>query len=106
VIKPLNNHCLVELINDHEGLIGVSDENVQKGVLISAELTQDHLTVSTGYRITQIENIAIALDEKAGKVVYWQEYADAGSKFMIDGKQYALVPFYRLIGVDDEQTTA
>lgn len=104
MIKPLFNNCLVELLDDYEGLVGSSDENVQKGVLRDYMLNIDHLTASTGYELGSLATYKELLDSYQGKVVYWQEYADAGSKFMIDGKQFALVPFYRLIGVDDEQT--
>lgn len=106
MIRPLNNHCLIEIIDEYEGIIGSDmNQNVQKGRLLEFNLTQDHLTASTGYFIAgNFEDYAKELTAQLGKVVYWQEYADAGSKFDVDGKHYVLVPWYRLIGFDDETT--
>jgi hypothetical protein len=102
MIAPLNNNCLVEIIDDNDGLYsGTADENVQKGVLRDFYLIDDHITASAGYQICHTAKYKDKLADLIGKVVYWQEYADAGSKFEIDGKQYALVPFYRLIGFEE-----
>lgn len=98
MIKPLNNNCLIEVIDEYEGVIRNTDqENVQKGVLCSFRFEPYHLTASTGFRIEDM----IDMKKLDGKTVYWQEYADAGSKFEIDGKKYVLVPFYRLIGFEE-----
>jgi hypothetical protein len=105
MIKPLFNHCLIEVIDDYEGVIrNNQDENVQKGVLRNFSVSRDHLTTSTGYEVQGLIDYAHLLKDMVGKVVYWQEYADTGSKFSIDGTLYVLVPFYRLIGFDDETT--
>jgi hypothetical protein len=103
MIQPLNNHCLVEVIDEYEGIVG-SDKaaNVQKGYLRDATLVSDHLTASVGYEIQGIEEYVEILEAFIDKIVYWQEYADVGSKFEIEGKQYVLIPFYRLIGVEKE----
>lgn len=101
-IKPLNNMCLIEVIDDYEGVIrNTENENVQKGVFVDYAYVPDHLTASTGYRITDDDLIA-EMAELIGKTVYWQELADAGSKFTVEGKRYVLVPFYRLIGYEEE----
>jgi hypothetical protein len=103
MIQPLSNHCLIEVIDEYDGIVG-SDKaaNVQKGYLRDYGLMSDHLTASTGYKIEIIEDYATAMGKLVGKIVYWQEYADVGSKFEIEGKQYVLIPFYRLIGVEKE----
>jgi co-chaperonin GroES (HSP10) len=102
MLKPLNNHCLIEVIDEYDGIIrDKQNEQVQKGVLRAAEFVADHLTASAGYEITQLVEIANHYDKLVGKTVYWQEYADAGSKFEFDGKKYCLVPFYRLVGYED-----
>lgn len=104
MIKPLNNNCLIEVIDENEGLVGGSTENVQKGVLRDYLLTTYHLTASAGYNIGDSIDMGKLSDHISGmkdKTVYWQEYADSGSKFDIDGKQYVLVPFYRLIGFEE-----
>jgi hypothetical protein len=105
VIKPLFNNCLIEVVNEYEGIVGSDkNENVQKGVLRNYTLVKDHLTASTGYSVEGYIEYAEELNKLKDKVVYWQEYADSGSKFDIAGKQYVLVPFYRLLGFDDETT--
>src|ERR1700755_3010167 len=102
MIKPFNNHCLIEVIDDYDGVIrNTEQENVQKGVLRDYTLNADHLTASTGYLISNIEDQHDFLSTKVDKTVYWQEYADAGSKFTVEGKKYVLVPFYRLIGFEE-----
>lgn len=104
MIKPLNNNCLIEVIDDYDGIIRDSkDENVQKGVLRDFKLDNYHLTASTGLAFTDKygEGMMKYLGTMQGKTVYWQEYADSGSKFDINGKKYVLVPFYRLIGWEE-----
>lgn len=102
MIRPLNNHCLIEVIDEYEGIMGATTDNVQKGVLRDFKLSKEHLTASVGYSLNwSIETEREELKPMLGKVVYWQEYADIGSKFNIDGKEYVLVPFYRLIGVEE-----
>lgn len=104
MIQPLNNNCLIEVIDEYEGVLrNTENENVQKGVLKEVNFFSEHLTTSTGYHIQAgDENVGLQEIYKPilGKTVYWQEYADAGAKFTIDGKQYVLVPFYRLIGFE------
>lgn len=105
MIKPLNNMCLIEVIDEFDGIIRNSaDEQVQKGVLRAAEFVECHLTASTGYTIPKLQEHADAFTKLVGKVVYWEQYADTGKQFDIAGKRYTLVPFYRLIGFDDETT--
>lgn len=102
MIKPLNNHCLIEVIDDYEGVVGSDAQGLQnKGVLRNFTLATDHLTASVGYEIEDVEEYGIYFKGLVGKVVYWEEYADAGKKFTVDGKQYVLIPFYRLIGVEE-----
>lgn len=102
MIKPLNNNCLIEVIDDYAGVIrNTEQENVQKGVLREANFFSYHLTASTGLLMTGMEEIQEMYKPMLDKTVYWQEYADAGSKFEIEGKKYVLVPFYRLIGFEE-----
>lgn len=102
MIRPLNNHCLIEVIDEYEGIMGATTDNVQKGILRDTHLDRVHLTASAGVDITHYsEDIRPEFEKLKGKTVYWQEYADIGSKFHIGGKDYVLVPFYRLIGVEE-----
>jgi hypothetical protein len=97
MIEPMYNNCLIEVIDEFDGVLGSSSENVQKGILRDFKLTKDHLTASTGYSLNWSVEYETELKSLIGKTVYWQEYADAGSKFVVDGKDYVIVPFYRLI---------
>jgi hypothetical protein len=101
MIKPLFNSVLIEVVNEYDGILGATTDNVQKGVLRDYDLIRDHLTASTGYGIIEDPNYEAQLHNMLGKTVYWQEYADAGAKFRIDDKDYVLVPFYRLIGFEE-----
>lgn len=102
MIRPLNNNCLIEVIDDYAGVIrNTENENVQKGVLRDFCLTSYHLTASTGFKMDDIESVDKFYAKRIDKTVYWQEYADAGSKFDVEGKKYVLVPFYRLIGFEE-----
>jgi len=102
-IHPLNNHCLIEVLDDYEGVIrNTENENMQKGKLLGCHFVPFHLTASTGFDLSQytMSEVRDDVEKSLGKTVYWQEYADAGSKFTVDGKKYVLVPFYRLIGFE------
>lgn len=102
MIHPLNNNVLVEVINENEGLVGATTDDVRKGILRDWGLSTEHLTASAGH--TLFEGIVAPdkmLTKLKGKVVYWEEYSDTGKKFNIDGKDYSLIPFYRLIGYDE-----
>lgn len=98
MIKPLFNNCLIEVIDEYDGIVG-SDKatNIQHGILLEYHLIPDHLTAATGYVLFDgVERYEKILKSLVGKTVYWQEYADAGSKFTVDGKDYVLIPWYRL----------
>lgn len=103
MIKPLHNCVLIEVLNEFEGLVGATDENMQCGKLMSFQLIADHLTASAGYHIdpSAIKDYSEQLNNLGGKIVYWQEYADSGSKFKHRGKEYVLIPFYRIIGFEE-----
>lgn len=103
MIKPLNNNCLVELIDDYQGIIRDNQqEQVQKGVLRECLLTSWHLTASAGFDLgPQIMEVKGLMDKLTGKTVYWEEYSDTGKKFEVDGKRYSLIPFYRIIGYEE-----
>lgn len=102
MLKPLFNNVMIELIDDFAGIQRADgNEQLQKGVLVEFQLISDHLTASTGHEIQGIEVYTEELRKMIGKVVYYQEYADSGSVIEYDGKKYAMVPFYRLIGFEE-----
>lgn len=101
-IKPLFNKCLIELTDEYSGILkGSKQEDVQKGTLREYQLVADHLTASTGYYLEGIEEYKELLDSLINKTVYYEQYAESGNIIEKDGKKYALVPFYRLIAVEE-----
>lgn len=93
---------LIEVYDPYEGIVHDTEaDNLQSGYLRGCGLMQDHLTASAGYEIKRMLEYKTVLEGMIGKLVYWQEYADAGGKFPIDGKQYVIMPFYRLIGIEE-----
>lgn len=101
MILPLNNNCLVEIIDENEGIIGSDKlQDMQKGILRSITLVPDHLTASAGYAIDNIADYNTRFEKLIGKTVYWEEYSDTGKKFEQEGKKYSLIPFYRIIGYE------
>lgn len=104
MLKPLNNHCKIEIMDDYAGIVrDKADEQTHKGVLRDFALSSQHLTTSTGHAIdlSFIDVMEGELNSWLGKVVYYGEYADTGQVIKEDGKQYAIVPWYRLIGVEE-----
>lgn len=100
-IRPLFNQCLIELVDDYAGVVrSTAAERVQKGYLRSFDLIFDHLTTSTGYGFAK-SDYEPRLEALVGQLVYYQEYADSGAVFEQDGKKWALVPWYRLIGFEE-----
>lgn len=103
MLKPLNNHLLVEVTDPYEGLRqDTSSESLQEGIVRDYTLINTHITMSTGYTLPNMSDFGEFLNSMIGKTVYWQEHADAGQKFVRDGKTYALIPFWRLIAFEDE----
>ncbi len=101
-ISPLFNKCLIQIDDEYADVIRPDDDaGVQKGTLIEATLMGDHLTTSTGYHIEGLDQYGERLKDLVGKTVFWEQYGEAGNIIKQDGKQYALVPFYRLIAVED-----
>lgn len=107
--KPLNNNVLIEVQKDHAA-VSRSDEteSMKYGKLIDFKISQYHLTASAGLELDRgfIDNFAMYLSSLVGKIVRWEEYAEGGQMFEEDGKTYALIPWWRLIGfkeADDEK---
>lgn len=102
-IQPLFNHCLVEIVDDYAGVIKTeNNDNIQKGILRDAWLVSDHITASTGYEIKDIEDHSKMVNDMKDKVVFWQQYAEAGNAINHEGKKYVLIPYYRLIACEEQ----
>lgn len=107
--KPLNNNVLIEVQKDYAD-VSRSDEteSMKYGRLVSYSTSSYHLTASAGISIDNnfIELLRTSLSERRGCIVRWEEYAEGGQMFEEDGKTYALIPWWRLIGYkenDDEK---
>ena len=103
MIKPLFGNVLIEVMNEYDGVVGATTDNVQKGYLRAWAIMADHLTTSTGYEIQYLPAYDEVLNNLKDKVVYWQEYADAGSKFKVGDKEYVSFPFYRLTNYEESE---
>lgn len=102
-LKPLFNKCLIEIIDEYAGITRSNEnEDVQKGILRKLQLMGDHLTTSTGYTIGDVKMYRGVLEAMLDKVVFWEQYGEAGNIIEKDGKRFALIPFYRLIAWEDE----
>lgn len=104
MIKPFMNNCLIEIIREDDG-ISRADENEtkNKGTLLDFSIAPFHLTASSGYQITdnEFEKIGFRLTQSKGKMVRWEEFAEGGQTFEEDGKSYALIPWWRIIGIEE-----
>jgi len=102
--RPLGNNCLIEVIKEYDG-VSRADENEDKstGILRDASVYKYHLTASSGLRFNDedIMKLVAELDTLIGKEVRWEQYAEGGQTFIEDGKTYALVPWWRLISVTE-----
>lgn len=102
--KPLNNNVLVEVHRDYNG-VSRTDENesMKYGVLVDYAVSWVHLTASAGLFLDSafIKDKDTELKELTGKTVRWEEYAEGGQTFEEDGKTYALIPWWRLIGYSE-----
>lgn len=106
--KPLNNNVLIEVQLDNAAVSRTdSNEDKQKGILIDFHVSKHHLTASSGYEIghNNALDISATLKENIGKLVRWEQYAEGGQTFVEDGKTYALIPWWRLLSVTDNEET-
>jgi hypothetical protein len=101
--RPLNNNVLIEVMREDDG-VSRTDENesMKYGKLIDFSLSRHHLTASAALQFTDddVVEIATSLNVIKGKIVRWEEFAEGGQTFIEDGKTYALIPFWRLIGAE------
>lgn len=104
--EPLNNNVLIEVQRDYDG-VSRSDEteSMKYGKLIDFRVGNYHLTASAAIQIDKntVEALRDQLKSLVGHIVRWEEFAEGGQTFEEDGKTYALIPWWRLIGVSDDQ---
>lgn len=110
--RPLNNNVLIEVLRDDDG-VSRSDENesLKYGRLVDVSVTSYHLTASAGVPLftaglpmaEQYNNGTRDFFKKnIGSIVRWEEFAEGGQTFEEDGKTYALIPFWRLISIEEK----
>ena len=103
--KPLNHNVLIEVQRDHSAVSRADDnESMQYGILRSVSVADFHLTASSALHWGKAvaDDIAEEFAKAIGKVVRWEQYAEGGQTFEHDGKTYALIPWWRLISVDQK----
>lgn len=102
--KPLNNLALIEVLRDDDGVSRTdATESMRYGLLVEAHMEPYHLTASSAIQFDQAY-IACKQEEfktNQGKIVRWEEFAEAGQTFEEDGKTYALVPWWRLTSYEE-----
>lgn len=104
--KPLNNNVLIEVTKEYAA-VSRSDENevLKSGILRDYSLSGYHLTASAALLIppAHLTILATQLDSMIGKTVRWEEFAEGGQTYEDDGKTYAIIPFWRLISVTENE---
>lgn len=102
--KPLNNNVLIEVLRDDDGVSRTDDtESLKYGRLIDFSIANHHLTASAALEFSSIDK-QVYMDHfsnAVGSIVRWEEFAEGGQTFEEDGKTYALIPFWRLISIEE-----
>jgi len=101
---PLNNNVLVQVLRDNDEVSRSGEnESMKYGILVAYSVSPYHITASAGIQFDEafIGGKQEELRMSIGKVVRWEEFAEGGQTFTEDGKTYALIPFWRLIGVKE-----
>jgi hypothetical protein len=101
---PLNNNVLIEVQRDYDGVSRTDEtETMKYGRLLAYHIEPYHLTASAAIMFDQAYLAAKQNEfrDAIGKIVRWEEYAEGGQTFVEDGKTYALIPWWRLIGYEE-----
>lgn len=100
--KPLNNNVLIEVLRDDEG-VSRTDENesLKYGRIVSMAFSSYHVTASSFGEFDEDFRRATIKILTPGVIVRWEEFAEGGQTFEEDGKTYALIPWWRLIGYEE-----
>lgn len=104
--QPLLNYALIEVQQDYEAVSRVdANEILSKGVVRAISYVPFHLTASAATTFTTDEQVYLSdyTESLLHKQVRWEQYAEGGQTFEEDGKTYALIPWWRLISVTDNE---
>lgn len=100
---PLNNNVLIEVMREDDGVSRTDDnESLKFGRIISVSVSQYHVTASSFGEFNSVFIKSVVEMLKSGCIVRWEEFAEGGQTFEEDGKTYALVPFWRLISIEEK----
>lgn len=103
--KPINNNVLVEITREYAGVSRPDglDEPHNTGILLDFSINRYHLTASAALMFDEafISQLTTTLEGLRGKTVRWEELAEAGQTFNEDGKEYAVIPWWRLISAEE-----
>jgi len=99
--RPLNNNVLIEVMRDDDGVSRTDEsESMKYGRLVAVSVTGVHMTASSFGRFDR-DPAYEAWSSRIGSIVRWEEYAEGGQTFEEDGKTFALIPWWRLIGYEE-----
>lgn len=100
--KPKFNHVLVE-INDKDAKWGSGDDGNIGGVVYREGKVIDAGDVfeTSEYPDLDVDDVVEMIAELKGKEVIWNEGHEAGTVFEEDGKKYALIYWWDIIGVKE-----
>lgn len=101
--KPLNNNVLIEVLrNDSDVSVADDSTSLQFGKIINGSISRYHLTASSFGELDASFMQTIRDCLKVGSIVRWEEFAEGGQTFKQDKKTYALIPWWRLISIEEE----
>lgn len=108
---PFGNNLLIEVVRDDDGVSRTDEnENRQRGIVRDYSCMAYHLTASAAieFRSGFFEDMVAHLKalKKNDAIVIWEQLAEAGQTFEEDGKTYALVPWWRIIGYEKGEGNA
>lgn len=100
--KPLANNILIEVLRDDDGVSRADEsESLKYGRIIEVSRSRYHITASSFGEFSDKFMNDIVTVLKVGSIVRWEEFAEGGQTFEEDGKLYALVPWWRLISIEE-----
>lgn len=101
--KPWGNNVLIEVIRENDGVSRADgDEHLKSGKIVDVSFSKYHITASSFGELDHGLIGELQLKLQTGKIVRWEELADTGQTFKEDGKLYALIPWWRIISIEED----
>lgn len=99
--KPLFNKVLVE-VNDQDAKWGSgNNDNIGGEVYREGKLIETGQYFATADYPVRPEEVVPLVESLLGKTIMWHEGHEAGTVFEENGKKYALIYWWDVIGVKD-----